>query len=220
MPTEDMTIETGHRYGITMIDMLNDFIGEDAPLRCKGADNIIEDLQKLMKWVRARNAEGKDDVHLIHVQEAHRKKDADFRVRPRHAEKGTWGSDFIKELYPEGEEYIIPKRRHSSFWHTDLDLYLREEAIDTVVLAGVWTNVCVRSTANDALALAYRVITLTDGVESVSDEQHASGLRDLNIFTKLITIDEFTSMIDDKKDPWAGAGDTENKAADDFGEDK
>lgn len=220
MPTEDMTIETGHRYGITVIDMLNDFIGEDAPLRCPGADDIIPDLQRLFKWVRERNAAGKDDVHLIHVQEAHRKNDADFRVRPRHAEKGTWGSDFIKELYPEGEEYIIPKRRHSSFWHTDLDLYLREEAIDTVVVTGVWTNVCVRSTAADALGLAYRVITLSDGVESVSPEQHASGLVDLNIFTKVMKIDEFTAAIDAGEDPWSGAGDTTNKAADNFGEDK
>ena len=209
-----------HRYGIIVIDMLNDFIGEKAALRCPGADNIVPNLQKLFKWTRARNAAGNDDVQLIHVQEAHRKNDADFRVRPRHAEKGTWGSDFIEELYPEGEEYTIPKRRHSSFWHTDLDLYLREEKMDTVVVTGVWTNVCVRSTAADALALAYRVITLTDGVESVSPEQHASGLTDLSIFTKLVSIDEFTAAVDAGQDPWAGAGDTANKAADNFSKDK
>ena len=206
----------GHRYGIVVIDMLNDFIGETAALRCKGGEVIVPNLQKLFKWVRERNAAGKDDVQLIHIQEAHRKNDADFRVRPRHAEAGSWGSDFIKELYPEGEEYRIPKRRHSSFWHTDLDLYLREENIDTVVVTGVWTNVCVRSTAADALALAYRVITLTDGVHSVSDEQHESGLVDLNIFTKLVSIDEFIAAIDGGQDPWQGAGDTANKAAENF----
>lgn len=220
MPTADMTMDTGHRYGIVVIDMLNDFVGEKAALRCPGADVIVPKLQELFKWVRKRNSEGKNDVQLIHVQEAHRKNDADFRVRPRHAEKGSWGSDFIEALYPEGEEYVIPKRRHSSFWHTDLDLYLREEAIDTVVVTGVWTNVCVRSTAADALALAYRVITLEDGVESVSPEQHASGLVDLNIFTKVITIEEFTTAIEKGEDPWAGAGDTANKAADNFGKDK
>ncbi|MCU9814958.1 cysteine hydrolase [Paraclostridium sp. AKS73] len=63
----------------------------------------------------------------------------------------------MKELYPQGEEYIVPKRRHSGFAHTDLDLYLREENIDTVVVTGVWTNVCVRSTASDALYNAYKV---------------------------------------------------------------
>jgi len=200
-----------HRYGIVVIDMLNDFIGEKASLRCPGGEKIIPDMQELFKWVRARNAAGKDDVQLIHIQEAHRKNDADFKVRPRHAEAGTWGSDFIPELYPEGDEYRIPKRRHSSFQHTDLDLYLREEKMDTVVLTGVWTNVCVRSTGADALALAYRVITLSDCVHSQDDAQHESGLVDLRIFTKVISSKEFMNAIDNGQDPWLGAGITEKK---------
>lgn len=199
------------RQAIVVIDMLNDFIGEKAPLRCPGGEEIVPNLQKLFKWVRERNAQGKDDVQLVHIQEAHREKDADFRVRPVHAVKGTWGSDFIKELYPEPGEYTIPKRRHSSFWHTDLDLYLREENIDTVVVTGVWTNVCVRSTAADALALAYKVITLSDGVHSKTEEQHQHGLVDLSIFTKVMTIDEYIDAFEKGLDPWAGAGDPENK---------
>ena len=196
------------KHAIVVIDMLNDFIGEKAPLRCPGGEEIIPDLQKLFKWVRARED---DEIHLVHIQEAHRKNDADFRVRPRHAVAGTWGSDFIKELYPEGDEYIIPKRRHSAFAHTDLDLYLKEEGIDTVVVTGVWTNVCVRSTATDALANAYRVITLTDGVHSKNQEMHEYGLNDLSIFTKLMTIDEYTDAWEKGIDPWVGGGDTENK---------
>lgn len=199
------------RHGIVVIDMLNDFVGEKAMLRCPGGEKIIPDLQKLFDWVRERNSRGLDDVQLIHIQEAHRKNDADFRVRPRHAVKGTWGSDFIKELYPEGDEYIVPKRRHSGFAHTDLDLYLREENIDTVVVTGVWTNVCVRSTASDALYNAYKVITLSDGVHSKNDEMHEAGLRDLSIFTKVMTIDEYIDAWEKGLDPWAGGGDTENK---------
>ncbi len=199
------------RHGILVIDMLNDFVGEKAPLRCPGGEEIVPNLQKLFEWVRARNAAGKDDVQLIHIQEAHRKNDADFRVRPVHAIKGTWGSDFIPELYPQGDEYIVQKRRHSGFQHTDLDLYLREENLDTVVVTGVWTNVCVRSTAADALANAFRVITLSDGVHSKNEEMHQHGLTDLRIFTKVITIDEYISAWEKGEDPWVGGGDKENK---------
>lgn len=78
------------RHAILVIDMLNDFVGEKAPLRCPGGETIIPDLQKLFKWVRGRE---NDDVHLVHIQEAHRKNDADFRVRPVHAVDGTWGSE-------------------------------------------------------------------------------------------------------------------------------
>ena len=199
------------RHGIVVIDMLNDFVGDNASLRCPGGEQIVPNLQKLFTWVRERNARGLDDIQLIHVQEAHRKNDADFRVRPRHAVKGTWGSDFIKELYPQGEEYTIPKRRHSAFAHTDLDLYLREENLDTVVVTGVWTNVCVRSTASDALYNAYKVITLSDGVHSKNDEMHEAGLRDLSIFTKVMPIDEYIQAWESGLDPWVGGGDQENK---------
>ncbi|WP_069650902.1 cysteine hydrolase family protein [Caloranaerobacter ferrireducens] len=196
------------RHAILVIDMLNDFIGEKAPLRCPGGEKIVPNLQRLFEWVR--NREG-DDVQLVHIQEAHRKNDADFRVRPVHAVKGTWGSDFIKELYPQGDEYIVPKRRHSGFAYTDLDLYLREENIDTVVVTGVWTNVCVRSTASDALYHAYKVIALSDGCASKTEEMHEYGLKDMSLFAKVMTIDEYIDAWEKGIDPWIGGGDTENK---------
>ncbi|MGV8146144.1 MAG: cysteine hydrolase family protein [Alkaliphilus sp.] len=196
------------KYAILVIDMLNDFVGKKAPLRCPGGETITPDLQKLFKWVREREG---DEVQLVHIQEAHRKNDADFRVRPVHAVKGTWGSDFIKELYPEEDEYIVQKRRHSGFAYTDLDLYLREENINTVAVTGVWTNVCVRSTASDALYSAYKVIALSDGCASKTEEMHEYGLNDLSLFAKILTIDEFTNAIDGGIDPWIGGGDTQNK---------
>ncbi len=196
------------RNAIIVIDMLNDFIGEKAPLRCPGGEEIVPNLQKLLAWARQRD---NDDVQIVHIQEAHRKNDADFRVRPVHAVAGTWGSDFIDELKPEGDEYVIPKRRHSAFAHTDLDLYLREENIDTIVVTGVWTNVCVRSTATDGLALAYRVISLSDGIHSKTQEMHEYGMNDLSIFTKVMTIDEYIEAWEKGEDPWVGGGDRENK---------
>ncbi|NMB06912.1 MAG: cysteine hydrolase [Tissierellia bacterium] len=196
------------RHAILVIDMLNDFANEKGALYCPGAARITKNLQRLLKWVREREG---DDIQIVHIQEAHRKNDADFRVRPVHAVAGTWGSDFIEELYPEGDEYIVPKRRHSGFQYTDLDLYLREENIDTVVVTGVWTNVCVRSTATDALARAYKVIALSDGCDSKTEEMHEYGLKDLSIFAKVMTIDEYISDWEKGLDPWEGGGDTENK---------
>lgn len=196
------------RHAILVIDMLNDFIGEKASLRCPGGDNIVPNIQRLFEWVRKRKV---DNPQIIHIQEAHRKYDADFRVRPVHAVRGTWGSDFIKELYPAEDEYIVPKRRHSGFAYTDLDLYLREEGIDTVVVTGVWTNVCVRSTASDALYHTYKVIALSDGCASKTQEMHEAGLRDMSMFAKIMTIDEYIEAWEKNIDPWTGGGDRENK---------
>ena len=196
------------RHAILVIDMLNDFVGEKASLRCPGGETIIPDLQRLFKWVRERKD---DNVQLVHIQESHRENDADFRVRPIHAVRGTWGSKIISELHPEKGEYVVPKRRHSGFQYTDLELYLREEDIDTVVVTGVWTNVCVRSTATDALARAFKVITLSDGCASKTKEMHEYGLKDLSIFSKVMTIDEYIQAWEKGIDPWEGGGDKENK---------
>ncbi|GAV21914.1 cysteine hydrolase family protein [Carboxydothermus pertinax] len=177
----------GDRHCIVIIDMLNDFIGPNAPLRCPDGEKIVPNLQKLVEFAHEKG------INVVFVQEAHRKNDADFRVRPVHAIKGTWGSDFIPELRPDEEkgDYIVQKRRHSAFAYTDLDLYLREEKIDTVVVTGVWTNVCVRSTASDALYHAYNVIAISDCCASKDEEMHQAGLRDMALFAEVMTLEEY-----------------------------
>lgn len=177
----------GEKHALVIIDMLNDFIGENAVLRCKNGEKIVHKIREAIDFCHENN------IQVIHVQEAHRKNDADFRVRPVHAVKGTWGSQFIEELQPDEDQgdYVVQKRRHSAFAFTDFDLFLREENIDTVVLTGVWTNVCVRSTASDALYHGYNVIALSDGTASKDEAMHISGLRDMELFGEIITTDEY-----------------------------
>ncbi|MGE5454746.1 MAG: cysteine hydrolase family protein [Methylocystaceae bacterium] len=177
------------RHCITVIDMLNDFIGEKAPLRCPDGEKIVPALQKLVEFAH----QDTDKFAVAFIQEAHRDKDADFRVRPRHAIKGSWGSDFIPDLMPNFDkgDYVVQKRRHSAFAYTDFDLYCREEDVDTVVVTGVWTNVCVRSTASDALYHTYRVIAISDCCASATKEMHEAGLVDIGIFGRVMTLDEY-----------------------------
>ncbi|MFZ3579003.1 cysteine hydrolase family protein [Virgibacillus sp. DJP39] len=182
-----MTELKGNKHALVVIDMLNDFIGEKASLRCESGEKIVPEIRGAIDFCH-ENA-----IQVIHVQEAHRKNDADFKVRPVHAIKGTWGSQFVSELEPEEEkgDYVVQKRRHSAFSFTDFDLFLREEKIDTVVLTGVWTNVCVRSTASDALYHGYNVIALSDATASKDDDMHRSGLRDMDLFGEIMTAEDY-----------------------------
>ena len=177
----------GKKHALVVIDMLNDFIGEKATLRCENGEKIVPKIRQAIDFCHDYH------IQVIHVQDAHRENDADFRVRPIHAIKGTWGSEFIPELQPEEDkgDYVVQKRRHSAFSYTDFDLFLREEGIDTVVLTGVWTNVCVRSTASDALYHGYNVIALSDATASQDEDMHRSGLRDMALFGQIITTDEY-----------------------------
>lgn len=178
------------KQAVVIIDMLNDFVSPQGSLFCPNGVTIVPKLQELIGFCHDNG------IQVVYVQEAHRKNDADFKVRPVHAVKGTWGSDFIDDLRPDTDkgDYIVQKRRHSAFSYTDMDLFLREEGIDTVVVTGVWTNVCVRSTASDALYHTYKVMCISDCCASKDEEMHVSGLRDIGIFGQIVTLDEYKAQ--------------------------
>ncbi|MBQ6395738.1 MAG: cysteine hydrolase [Atopobiaceae bacterium] len=60
------------------------------------------------------------------------------------------------------EDFIIPKRRYSGFFQTDLDLLLRELGVKTIVAVGADTNICVLHTLVDAYYLGYESVIVED----------------------------------------------------------
>jgi nicotinamidase-related amidase len=75
----------------------------------------------------------------------------------------------------EGDSRIL-KRRYSCFYGTGLDALLRELGVDTVVLTGLVTDICVQHTAADAFFRGYKVLIPRDCVEAVSDEAQEGSL--------------------------------------------
>lgn len=80
-----------------------------------------------------------------------------------------WGEHGIKDrmaIIPEVKvwegDLIIPKRRYSGFFQTDLDLTLRELGIDTLIAVGADTNICVLHTLADAYFNNYRTVVVED----------------------------------------------------------
>jgi len=78
------------------------------------------------------------------------------------------------------EDILVPKRRYSAFFGTDLDLHLRERQIATVLVAGVVTNICVRSTVHDAFFLGYEVVVPVECVAATSPQAQATSLYDID----------------------------------------
>ena len=89
---------------------------------------------------------------------------------------GAPGTDFDPCLNVQRSDVEIVKRRYSAFFGTRLDEILRKRGIDTVVVLGLTTNVCVQSTARDAWQHDYRTITLDDCCAEVGEGSHAVSL--------------------------------------------
>ncbi len=90
---------------------------------------------------------------------------------------GTPGARIIPELAPRAGDLHVIKKRYSAFFATPLDALIRAERIDTLVLAGVNTHACVRTTAIDAYQRDLAVIIAREAVGSYDAEHAAVSLR-------------------------------------------
>jgi ureidoacrylate peracid hydrolase len=95
-----------------------------------------------------------------------------------YVRSGTWGADFFV-VSPADDELVIVKHRYSGFAFTPLELALQTLAVDTVLLAGTSTHVCVEATARDAIMRGYRPVTVSDCVASGQPELHEAALLDM-----------------------------------------
>ncbi|TQF08004.1 cysteine hydrolase [Kitasatospora acidiphila] len=81
----------------------------------------------------------------------------------------------------EGRDLLVEKAASSAFFpgFCPLPDLLAERGIDTVVVCGVVTDVCVAGSARDASTLGLRVVVVADGTAAGSDEVHNAALRTL-----------------------------------------
>jgi biuret amidohydrolase len=90
--------------------------------------------------------------------------------------RGEPGHDIIPELYPTASEPVIDKPGKGAFYQTDLDLMLRNCGIDTMLVCGVTTEVCVNTTVREANDRGYRCVVMSDCCASYFPQFHEMGL--------------------------------------------
>jgi nicotinamidase-related amidase len=91
--------------------------------------------------------------------------------------RGEPGHDIIPELYPQAGEPVIDKPGKGAFYQTDLELLLKNRGIETLLVCGVTTEVCVNTTVREANDRGFRCIVLSDCCASYFPEFHDMGLK-------------------------------------------
>ncbi len=175
---------------VLIIDMLNDFV--TGALKCERAIRIIPNIKQLIETARKR------EVPVIYTNDTHlHKVDKEFQIWPPHAVSGTWGGEVIDELKPAETDYVIHKRRYSAFFATSLDLLLRELEVDTLILTGLVTNVCIQHTAADAFFLGYKILAPEDCIAAVNEEIHKNALNYMKTFygCKITNLNETLDLL-------------------------
>jgi len=185
------------RPALLIIDMQNDFVLEGAPLRVAQARTVVPKILDLLTRFRTKK------LPVFHVLRVHRKDGSDveiirqdlFKQQP-FAVEGTQGAAVIRELSPLPGEYVITKTRMSAFIGTELDLMLRNLKVSDLIVTGIQTPNCVRTTVFDAIAYNYPVVLVKDAVGAKNDEIHASNVRDMaNIGVRVHTVRDILPML-------------------------
>ncbi len=180
------------RSALVIIDMQRDFLepggfgaalGNDVSL-LKAA---VEPIGNVLKAARETG------MLVIHTREGHRpdladapplkveRGDPNTRIGApgpmgRILVRGEPGHDIIPELYPVAGEPVIDKPGKGAFYQTDLQLMLKNRGIETLLVCGVTTEVCVNTTIREANDRGFRCIALSDGCASYFPDFHAAGL--------------------------------------------
>ena len=90
---------------------------------------------------------------------------------------GAESAATVEALAPREDELVIQGHTYDKFYGTHLDLALRSQGIERLMLTGVTTDVCVNSTLIAASMQNYRVTAVTDGMATIHDHIHDACLQ-------------------------------------------
>ena len=123
-------------------------------------------------------------------------------VRAGIINKGAQSAALHERLVVDPRDILLDKPRFGAFYGTDLELILRARGIDTVIIAGIATNVCCETTAREAAVRDFRVLFLSDGTTtfgiggtSAAELQKATLATLGFFFAQVLTINEIMQKI-------------------------
>jgi nicotinamidase-related amidase len=110
---------------------------------------------------------------------------APIRASGRFVE-GSAGTEVHAAVAPKPGEIVITKHRASAFFGTDLDMILRADGIDTLLLAGIVTSGVVLSTVRHAADADYQLVVVEDCCADRDAEVHRMLME--KVFTRWTTV--------------------------------
>jgi ureidoacrylate peracid hydrolase len=197
-------LELGKNPALIVIDMQNAFCKPEGSMNQVGlgyenAAAVVEPVARLLNAARGAgipifqtrytlNADY-SDAGLLNERYPGMK-DTGAMVRD------TWDNAIIDELEPREGEHVVDKTRYSAFIGTDLEERLRELGVDTLIVCGVTTEVCVESTIRDAFQRDIRIFVPGDATAAIDTQRHEDALRVIEYALGTVTaVDELEQAL-------------------------
>jgi nicotinamidase-related amidase len=181
------------RTALLVIDMQRDFLDPRGYLAGMGYD-LAGVRAAIGPAKRLLDAARRSGLTIIHTRQGYR---PDLAELPPHKRarvaagtsaigkagplgrfliRGEPGFEIIPELAPAPDEFTVDKTANSAFWGTDLAAILAAHRIDSLIFAGVTTDVCVHCTLREANDRGFECLLASDACGSGDAEAHRAAL--------------------------------------------
>jgi len=179
------------RAALVVVDMQNYFVAEGFAAEVPLARAIVPNINRMAAAMRAAGGTvvwiQTTAVGALERWGNHHRYDLRPEVAAtRLASLAEDAEGFM--LYPKLDarpgDLRVKKIKYSAMIPDSSDLHevLSRRGIEILIVAGTVTNVCCESTARDAMMLDYRVVMLSDGNATHTDEVHAATLDNFQLY--------------------------------------
>jgi ureidoacrylate peracid hydrolase len=171
---------------LLVVDVQNDFCSPKGSCGKRG-ENVKAAQEMVPRLVRLIEEARRVALPIVYIQTTHSEwTDTPSQVYRKAQQKtmntcreGSWGAEFYERIVPLPQERIVIKHRYSAFINTDLNTVLRARGVESVLVTGVATNVCVETTARDAYMFDYYVTLVEDCSAAYSEVAHARSIENI-----------------------------------------
>jgi nicotinamidase-related amidase len=184
-----MPVDQWRNPALVIVDMQNDFVREGAPMEVPDARQTIPQHQQLIDFCRnagipiiyTRFLAGPKrtlmwewspqlEPPVLACQRGHQRYYADM-------DRSLDCADVIDEIYPQPGDYIIDKYGYGAFHSTILDDTLHSLEVESLIITGTVTQICVEETGREAFHHGYKTTLVSDAVSSYLPDLHAATLK-------------------------------------------
>jgi nicotinamidase-related amidase len=161
---------------LILVDVINHFEFPEGKQLLKQALPIAAPLARLKQ--RARRA----GVPTIYVNDNFGQWRSNFSqllaycLRPE-----ATGRDFVDQIKPDAEDYLVLKPKHSAFYQTPLDTLLNHLGTEAVILAGLSSSSCILCTAHDANMRDFRLFVPPDCTAARTADEHRQAIKQIEL---------------------------------------
>jgi ureidoacrylate peracid hydrolase len=205
-------------FGLLVVDMQNGFVSKGGSYDQLGMNTeeyrkIIPKTKELLDFCRAnlipvffteaiREPSGIDLLTRVHRLLPVTREE---RLKVPICVRGTWDAKTIDEIKPADSDHVVIKRRDSAFQDTELRVWLQSEGINTLIICGVDTSICVETSLRDAFNIGYDVILISDATASGINKHYETTLeRVRDYYGLVVTVERFFRIVNSLKKVMAG----------------